>query len=835
MRYYHPPILDPILNIPRKKKSLIFLILCTGTVATLSVFLILFTFVYRITASSLKASYAQTAHVRTLSQSRELQGIFSEARHEILKMADLDPSIESMRKYFRDIIAENKNKYREIAFHSVDPGYSFILLNTGSDIWKIPDEQTPGIKFESFSINVHDEKNIRQYVKISSPLQVYYSSVPLHDFLENMEFSVIRMTTPVFTEENIFSGYLTLSLDIQEIQRTMNLYASKESPLHVSLQDQEWIQSFFFDATGWLICEATSTTTAEKISVDNLRTGLLGDVGRPGFNTAFRPSPQYEAYWAAIYNVQAGRSGLLDSSTSFLRDLDGSADIFLHYAPLSFEETPGAPPVIFGGIGYMDSSLALKAARHQLAQAMGYTMLAAILLTFLVFFFLYRRINIPIKQLTLALAQRVDGNLQDNIKLPALPKELSQLQQVANTLLERIREMHSEATLRQVTAQDELHRQPVLLEQMVNSACPFDPNHKAAPAIVGGSPAIQTLRAMIHKAAQVMADVLIIGETGTGKELTAEAIHRDSSRAGGPFISINCGALDENLLLDALFGHVKGAFSEAKTDRKGAFLAASGGTLLLDEIGNASAKVQQALLRALSVRLIRPLGSDQDIPFDARVIAATNVDLLECAKKGEFREDLYYRLAVITITTPSLRQRKEDIPGLVHCFLLEASSFLHREPMQISHGALDKMLQYDWPGNVRELKNCITRALTFAEGDILLTRHIVLEGMGEQEQETTPVSTEKAATRDVHHTDCSSSEQLALSSEILGSLNARQKKAWSAIVASGGTNRALYQELLEENISIRTAQYDLQDLVNKGLMKKIGKGPSSRYVIVKKR
>jgi DNA-binding NtrC family response regulator len=137
---------------------------------------------------------------------------------------------------------------------------------------------------------------------------------------------------------------------------------------------------------------------------------------------------------------------------------------------------------------------------------------------------------------------------------------------------------------------------------------------------------------MIHKAAQVVADVLIIGETGTGKELTAEAIHRESSRADGPFISINCGALDENLLLDALFGHVKGAFSNAKSDRKGAFLAASGGTLLLDEIGNASAKVQQALLRALSARTIRPLGSDQSIPFDARVIAATNVDLLECAK-----------------------------------------------------------------------------------------------------------------------------------------------------------------------------------------------------------
>lgn len=834
MRYhYHPPILGPVLNIPRKKMSIKFLILCMGIMAILFVFLIVLTFIYRTTTSCLQASYEQTAHIKALSLSYEIQDVFSEAHHEILKMADSDINIESIRKYFRDITTENKNKYREIAFQSIDSEYNFILLNTGSDIWKVPDEQAAGIKFESIFIN--DEKNIRQYVKIDSPLQVYYSSVPLHDFVKNMEFSVIRMTTPVFSEENIFSGYLTLSLDIQEIQRIMNLYASKDSPLYLSLQGQEWTRSFFFDASGWLICEATSITAMEKISVDNLRTGLFGDVGRPGFNTAFRPSPQYEAYWSAIYDVQTGQSGFLDSPASFLRILSGRSDIFLHYAPLSFEETSGAPPVIFGGIGYMESSPALKAAYRQLAQTMGYTLPAAVLLIFLIFFFLYRRITIPIEQLTQTLVRRVNGNLQNDIELPTLPQELSRLQQAADTLLERIREIHSEVTARQAVARDELHRQPVLLEEMMNGSCSFDLNCKAAPAILGESPAIQTLKTMIHKAAQVVADVLIIGETGTGKELTAEAIHRESSRADGPFISINCGALDENLLLDALFGHVKGAFSNAKSDRKGAFLAASGGTLLLDEIGNASAKVQQALLRALSARTIRPLGSDQSIPFDARVIAATNVDLLECAKKGEFREDLYYRLAVITIATPTLRQHKEDIPGLVHCFLLEASSFLQREPMQISHGALDKIMQYDWPGNVRELKNCITRAMIFAEGDILLARHIVLEDMGEQEYESIPLPVKNADTGEIRNPDHNSSEQPAVSSEILDSLNARQKKVWPAIAASGEISRALYQELLEEDISIRTAQYDLQDLVNKGLLKKIGRGPASRYVIAKNR
>ena len=176
----------------------------------------------------------------------------------------------------------------------------------------------------------------------------------------------------------------------------------------------------------------------------------------------------------------------------------------------------------------------------------------------------------------------------------------------------------------------------------------------------------------VRKAAQVMADVLVVGETGTGKELVSEAIHKLSPRGAGPFITINCGALDESLLMDTLFGHVKGAYTEARASRKGAFLTAQGGTLMLDEVGNAAPKVQQALLRALSTRRIRPLGSDEDVPFDTRIIAATNALLREDSQNGSFREDLYYRLAVITINTPPLRDRKADIPSLIVYFLSEA-------------------------------------------------------------------------------------------------------------------------------------------------------------------
>jgi two-component system, NtrC family, response regulator HydG len=182
-----------------------------------------------------------------------------------------------------------------------------------------------------------------------------------------------------------------------------------------------------------------------------------------------------------------------------------------------------------------------------------------------------------------------------------------------NVLLLQLQAARNETKLRQNKVFDEMQRQPVCLDSMAGATTLEKYQEDRMPSgIVGAGQAMRELNAMIHKAAQVMADVLIVGETGTGKELTAEAIHRGSARANGPFISINCGALDENLLMDALFGHVKGAFSEAKADRKGAFWPPSGGTLHLDEIGNASPKVQQAMLRALAARVIRPLGSDQE-------------------------------------------------------------------------------------------------------------------------------------------------------------------------------------------------------------------------------
>jgi DNA-binding NtrC family response regulator len=333
--------------------------------------------------------------------------------------------------------------------------------------------------------------------------------------------------------------------------------------------------------------------------------------------------------------------------------------------------------------------------------------------------------------------------------------------------------------------------------------------------LVGESPAMLRLLERIRKIAATDADVLIIGETGTGKELTAEAVHRLSDRAPMPFISINCGALDENLLMDALFGHVKGAFSEAKSDRKGAFLAADGGTLLLDEIGNASPRVQQALLRALSVRRISPLGSDEETAFDARVIAATNVNLKELVASGEFREDLYYRLQVLAVSTPALRERLEDVPVLAGYFLRLAARRMGKGELSLSRGALDKLEAHAWPGNVRELKNCIIRAAALAERELILAEDIHFED--EAAPDALPV-------------DSLAAEAMPESASLDTPLTSRQRKALRALLDHGPFSRQDYQEA-GGGVPQRTAQHDLQDLVRRGILDKEGRGPATRYHI----
>jgi len=252
-----------------------------------------------------------------------------------------------------------------------------------------------------------------------------------------------------------------------------------------------------------------------------------------------------------------------------------------------------------------------------------------------------------------------------------------------------------------------------------------------ANELIGDSLAVRRLKEGVAAVAESDYTVLVRGESGTGKELVARTIHRLSGRRDKPMLMVNCPAIPDQLLESELFGHVKGAFTGADRDRKGIFVSANGGTLLLDEIGDVSPAIQTKLLRALQEGEVRPVGSSKSIPVDVRIIASTNQPLEEMIKDNSFREDLYYRLNVLTLNVPALRERSGDIAILAHHFLDQACEEMKVAPKAFSPEGVAYLCTKAWPGNVRELQNFIRRLAVFSSGDTLEISHIrLVEGLG---------------------------------------------------------------------------------------------------------
>jgi two-component system, NtrC family, response regulator len=244
--------------------------------------------------------------------------------------------------------------------------------------------------------------------------------------------------------------------------------------------------------------------------------------------------------------------------------------------------------------------------------------------------------------------------------------------------------------------------------------------------MLGTSPAVRTVFDSIRKVATTDAPVLILGESGTGKEMAARAIHQRSSRKSGPFVAINCSAIPETLLESELFGHEKGAFTGAHAQRKGRIESATGGTLFLDEIGEIPLPLQVKLLRFLQEQCIERVGGRQEIHIDARVVAATNADLKKGMAAGTFREDLFYRLSVVQIVLPPLRERENDIRLLAQFFLQRFATQINKSGLTFDQDALRALNQHTWPGNIRELENCVKRAVIMAEGKRLTAQDLEL-------------------------------------------------------------------------------------------------------------
>ena len=252
----------------------------------------------------------------------------------------------------------------------------------------------------------------------------------------------------------------------------------------------------------------------------------------------------------------------------------------------------------------------------------------------------------------------------------------------------------------------------------------------AAESIVGSSPAMQEIYKMIGQVAPTDVTVLLRGESGTGKEMVARAVYHHSQRADRPFLPVNCAAIPETLLESELFGHEKGAFTGALTRRIGRFEQGQGGTLFLDEIGDMTPATQAKILRVLQERRFERLGGSESIAVDVRLIAATNKDLEKGIREGNFRPDLYYRLKVVSLNLPPLRERREDIPELARYFIQRFRDGINFQVREISAKAMERLMRHPWPGNVRELENAVKRAMVIAKGNILLPEDFSFEGPG---------------------------------------------------------------------------------------------------------
>jgi DNA-binding NtrC family response regulator len=268
-------------------------------------------------------------------------------------------------------------------------------------------------------------------------------------------------------------------------------------------------------------------------------------------------------------------------------------------------------------------------------------------------------------------------------------------------------------TIRRLLQSRELQRENQILRQELSQ------RQTAFTNIIGSSESMQKVFSVMEKVIPNKSNILITGESGTGKGLVAEAIHKAGPRKDKPFIAINCGAIPENLLESELFGHKKGAFTSANEDKKGLITMAHTGTLFLDEIGELPQALQVKLLHVIQTRELTPVGDTRVITVDVRLIAATNADLMRRVKEGRFREDLYYRLNVIEIHMPSLRERRDDIPVLIKHFMEVFAKEAGKTIKDIDYEAMQALLAYDWPGNIRELRNTIERATVLADGEVI--------------------------------------------------------------------------------------------------------------------
>ncbi|WP_432736128.1 sigma 54-interacting transcriptional regulator [Maridesulfovibrio sp. FT414] len=783
---------------------------------------------YKVSKNYIRIALGRTVTMQTLALVHEIELFMENCATDLRYFASGMDTNESIVRQFRNRITAGGIQYYELAFIPVTNGKPQIIINRNGKVTALDDaaiariQPNPMLELEKISALKPGEVQPSYIREITYPLNGDQTS----NALTNEK--LIRFYTRISGSNGSPDGIMILSVKAEQLRDILTLYDSSGSPLWGFQRSRELRFSYFTDPQGWILFQSIPKEDGSKELTSFLaRQGYRGTLGKAEHEIAFRPSELHADYWERINKIKAREKGL-----EFLfHESDQQSSIIptLAYAPVCFKSSPDAAPEVYGGIIYTDRSVLPKVAGYDFMSILLIVSGIAVAATVLVVLFFGRALTRPIREFAAAMSGQTSLDQLKEVDLPYKDHDVQVLQTAFNRI---IRHVNSQYT--QIQAKDE---ELVAINSQERADLAKEAKALAnlevtvIPEIIGYGSQVEKLKNEILKAAGVDVDVLIFGETGTGKQLVAEAVHNNSARREMPFISINCGALDENLLLDALFGHVKGAFSDAKTDRKGAFIEAHGGTLFLDEIQSASLKVQQSLLRAIASRRIKPLGSDLETPFDIRIIVATNADLPTLIKEKQFREDLYYRLKVLMIKTPALREHPESIPLLSLYYMKQAENLTGKEEMSLSRGAITKLTGYQWPGNVRELVNSITRAVVMANAKVIQAAEIRLEGETDSNLENNPPVFEDQDENLQHYPEELDNDEAASSEEQASPLNERQIKAWKAIRNMDSITRTEYQKIVGSRLPSRTAIYDLQVLVKAGKLRKTGRGPSTRYIV----
>ncbi len=788
---------------------------------------------------ALQQALGRSVQTKTMAVSYELSSYLQKLRFNALLLADFVDSEQALGTYLNRadglvdkevlavVVAEADGEHSAYVRQGVD-GRNWLRMNG-----EMAGMEAAAPDFISRVKTLHvGEVAVSHVFSIRLPAQDIFVG-------EVVNVPVLQFVTPLKKADGEKRRLLSLYIAAEHIGEMLTYLQSPASPLHTFHRQPAKRFSYFADPRGWVWYESAEEHNATFMPVQS-RQGVRGTLGMAGLPSAFLPSDEDTAFWDGIASARKMQPTLTQvweqgEGLSFPTIMMDAG------APVLYRVSDDAEPVVWGVVFSVDRSLL----PHVLGtkQALVLCGVGGIVLSISAFVLCMvgRFCSAPI----LLLARKVEAAAMDPAPAPVEGRfrgyEANVLQQAINSMIRVLNLQLAEIKDKTQRLAHYASLQQVEFAELRNPAEELD--SPALRMLKGASSAMRQLKAEIGKAAQVDADILVEGETGTGKQLVAEAVHKASRRCNGPLVSINCGALDENLLLDALFGHKKGAFSGAERDRDGAFIHAHGGTLFLDEIQSASPKVQQALLRVIASRRVRPLGTDAEYPVDVRVICATNVNLLEAIETGKFRQDLYYRIKVLSLNTPPLRMHTDSIPALTAHFLEQAREVLGRSELALTRGAMDALLTYSWPGNVRELENCILQAAVTARDGLIHSADMpfcrVFQPMNEKVgggNSNTSEANGSGYDEDVPDPPCSvKSDCLAGGApenhaECDSDLNVRQKRTVEYLQEKGSITRRQYLELFDYDISDRTAGRDLQVLVQKGIVQKTGAGPSTSYV-----